>query len=114
MNVMGFTQDGVTTICLDGELDHHAAKTVLTRIMQILDVESPHSLILDLNAMTFMDSSGIAVILQSFRRIKASNGTLSVINIPTHAFRIFRAAGLTRMISMSERSVRNERRIQIR
>ena len=114
MNVMSFTHEGTATICLDGELDHHAAKALLTRIMQILDIETPHSLILDLNALSFMDSSGIAVVLQTFRRIKSTNGTLSVVNIPTHAYRIFRAAGLTRMIPMSERPARNERRTPIR
>lgn len=114
MNVMTFTHNGTTTVCLDGELDHHAAKSLLTRIMQIIDIEAPHSLVLDLYSLSFMDSSGIAVILQTFRRIKGSDGTFSVINIPTHAFRIFRAAGLTRMISMSERPVKNERRTHIR
>lgn len=114
MNVMSFTQNGTTTICLDGELDHHAAKVVLARIIQVLDIESPHSLILDLNALNFMDSSGIAVVLQTHRRIKSSNGAFSVINVPSHAFRIFRAAGLTNIISMNERPARTERRIQIR
>jgi len=114
MNVMSFTHNATTTICFDGELDHHAAKPILTRIMQILDIESPCNLILDFNSLSFMDSSGIAVVLQTLRRIQSTDGTLSVINIPTHAFRIFRAAGLTRMIPMSERPIRTERRTPIR
>ena len=112
MNVMSVTHNGETTICLEGELDHHAAKPILTRIMQILDIEAPHSLVIDLKSLSFMDSSGIAVILQTFRRTKTFGNKFSVINIPTHAFRIFHAAGLTRMIPMHERP-KTERRTPI-
>lgn len=110
MKVVGLTQDGVTNLCLEGELDHHAAKSALVRISQIIDSELPHSVVLDLCSLTFMDSSGIAVVVHTFRRIKELGGTLTVVNIPPHAFRIFRAAGISRMIPMSERTQKNERR----
>ena len=44
------------------------------------------------------------------KRFKELGGTLTVVNIPPHAFRIFRAAGISRMIPMSERTQKNERR----
>jgi len=110
MKVVGLTQDGVTNLCLEGELDHHAAKSALIRIGQIIDAELPHSVVLDLCSLTFMDSSGIAVVVHTFRRMKELGGTLTVVNIPPHAFRIFRAAGISRMIPMSERTQKNERR----
>lgn len=114
MNVVSFTQDGITNLCLEGELDHHAAKSVLARIGQIIDAELPRSVVLDLCALSFMDSSGIAVVVHTFRRVKEIDGTLTVINIPPHAFRIFRAAGLSRMIPMSERTQKQERRFPLR
>lgn len=110
VRVISITQDGVTNLCLEGELDHHAAKTALVRIGQIIDSELPRSVVLDLCSLSFMDSSGIAVVVHTFRRIKEFGGSLSVVNIPPHAFRIFRAAGLTRMIPMSERIQKSERR----
>lgn len=114
MRVISISQDGVCNLCLDGELDHHAAKAAIARIGQIIDAELPHSVVLDLCSLSFMDSSGIAVVVHTFRRIKELGGTLTVVNIPPHAFRIFRAAGLTRMIPMSERTQKHERRTPIR
>ncbi len=110
MKVTEMTQDGVTNLCFDGELDHHAAKNALMRIGQIIDAKMPHSMVLDFCSLTFMDSSGIAVVVHTFRRIKELGGTLTVVNIPPHAFRIFRAAGINRMIPMSERPQKFERR----
>ena len=99
---------------LSGELDHHGARNALREVELAVDAALPKKLVLDMGGVTFMDSSGIAVILQTFRRIKGTDGKFSVVNIPTHAFRIFRASGLTRMIPMSERPAKNERRTQIR
>ena len=110
MNVISITEDCKTTLCLDGELDHHAAKSATTRIRQILEAEPSVNVVLDLGAMSFMDSSGIAVVVSTHRFVTGYGGNLSVVNIPSHAFRIFRAAGLTRMIPMHERTSRTERR----
>ena len=51
------------TAVLDGEIDHHCARSLREEIDQaILDYE-PHQLRLDFEKVTFMDSSGIGLIL---------------------------------------------------
>ena len=110
MRATSTNENGITTIRLEGELDHHAAKHVMEQIGRILDFALPRQVTLDLSALSFMDSSGIAVLINLLRRTTALHAELNVVHVPSHAFRIFRAAGLTRMIRMQERAQLQQRR----
>ena len=54
----------------DGELDHHVAKNIRTKIDEIIDQQGVRNLIFDLNNMKFMDSSGIGVIIGRYKHKK--------------------------------------------
>ena len=59
------------TAVLDGEIDHHCARSLREEIDQaILDYE-PHQLRLDFEKVTFMDSSGIGLILGRCQQMQA-------------------------------------------
>ena len=53
---------------------------------------------LDLSGVTFMDSSGIAVLLRAQRQMGQHGGTLRAANIPAQARRVLDAAGVGRLI----------------
>ena len=82
------------TITLTGELDHHAAKGLMDSIDRCMEQNLPAKTLLDLGGLTFMDSSGIAVVLRAKRRMEALSGTLVVVNIPRQASRVLETAGL--------------------
>ena len=52
-------------IRLSGELDHHSAKGLLRRLDQEIEKALPTQLTLDLSGVTFMDSSGIALLIRA-------------------------------------------------
>lgn len=81
-----------------GELDHHGAKSVMEELDRRIDQARPRELTLDLGGLTFTDSSGIAVLLRAHRRMGQIQGSLRVVNTPDQAVRVFRAAGLERII----------------
>ena len=95
-----------------GELDHHGARSVMEeldrRIDQArprelkldrqIDAALPRSLVLDLGGLAFTDSSGIAVLLRTYRRMAQSQGSMRVVNTPAQAGKVFKAAGLERII----------------
>ena len=89
------------TIRLAGELDHHAARGAMESIEQWIDQNLPGKTILDLGGLTFMDSSGIAVVLRAKRRMEAMQGNLAVINIPRQAARVLETAGLAKYINLT-------------
>ena len=83
---------------LTGELDHHSAKKIIDGLGRIVDLYLPNELILDLSATTFMDSSGIAVLLGAYRRMTASDGSIRVIGIQPQPMKVLSAAGLSRFM----------------
>ena len=88
------------TITLSGELDHHAARELMESIDRLLEQVLPARTLLDLGELSFMDSSGIAVVLRAKRRMEALAGTLVVVNIPRQAARVLETAGLSRYIDL--------------
>ncbi len=87
------------TIFLKGELDHHGAKKAMRTIDELIELELPRITTLDLKDLSFMDSSGIAVLLRTYRRMKDFDGKLVVCNVPSQSQRVLQAAGLNRLIS---------------
>jgi stage II sporulation protein AA (anti-sigma F factor antagonist) len=86
------------TAWVAGELDHHGAKAVMEELDRQIDVTLPRELTLDLKGLTFTDSSGVAVLLRAYRRMGQNQGAMRVVNTPDQAGKVFRAAGLERLI----------------
>ena len=84
---------------LQGELDHHGAKGLLQRLDREIETALPLRLTLDFSAVTFMDSSGIAVVLRTFQACQAAGGHFCVRGARKQARRVLDAAGLDKLIS---------------
>jgi stage II sporulation protein AA (anti-sigma F factor antagonist) len=85
---------------LSGELDHHGARNTLREIELAIDASLPRMLMLDLAGVTFMDSSGIALILRAQQRMQLLDGSLLVCNVPAQAKRVLDAAGIGRLVKI--------------
>lgn len=86
------------TALVAGELDHHEAKAVMEELNRRIDLGQPRQLTLDLSGLTFTDSSGIAVLLRTHRRMGQVQGSMRVVNTPAQAEKVFKAAGLEKII----------------
>jgi len=83
---------------LIGEVDHHGAKEIMRELEQQIDRILPRELILNCSGVTFMDSSGIAVLLRTRQRMESCGGTLRVLDVPAQASKVLRAANLQKII----------------
>ena len=92
--------DSALTISLSGEIDHQVARDMMDAITAAIAERLPARLVLDLSGVTFMDSSGIAVLLKALRQMGHIGGSLRVTNIPAQARRVLDAAGVGRLISL--------------
>lgn len=70
MNISTAFAAGRLTIYLAGELDHHEARGAIRSIDELLDEYLPRDCVLDMSGLSFMDSSGIALIIRMSRRMK--------------------------------------------
>ena len=73
---------------------------LMAELEDTLATHLPHHLTLDLSGITFMDSSGIALLLRTHRRVTGFGGTMRVTHIPTQPRRVLDAAGVGRIISL--------------
>ncbi|MDR2420572.1 MAG: STAS domain-containing protein [Oscillospiraceae bacterium] len=91
---------GKLTLSLHGELDHHAAGHVSREIERAADEHLPVSCVLDLSGVSFMDSSGIAVIIKARRRADELGASLRVVGVGRQPGRVLAAAGIGRIIDI--------------
>lgn len=100
MEILTKTSGREMTLQIRGELDHHGARDAMRQIEYSLDAALPTALTLELSGVSFMDSSGIAVVLRAHRRMTALGGTLTVTGVPAQAKKVFDAAGLPRLVTI--------------
>ena len=102
MKVISQSKEWTYTVELRGELDHHSTCDVIQKMELTLDSVMPKRLILDFAGVTFMDSSGIALVVRAQRRMARIGGSAVLCNVPPQAKKVFDAAGITRMVPIIE------------
>ena len=92
------TRDGGNlTAALIGELDHHAAADLRGRMDAALLSCRPQILRLDLSRLTFMDSSGIGLIMGRYRLMVSLEGVMRLTGTSPRMERMIRLAGLDKL-----------------
>ena len=100
-------KEGVLEVKLIGEIDHHSAVNVRSDIDELIFDIRPKKVVLDLSEISFMDSSGLGLIMGRYALIKDFEGTLSL-RAPTVAvMKILTLAGMERMIKI-EKSIKED------
>lgn len=102
MNLTSYVQERQLTVTLSGEIDHHCARKIMETISDKIDVYMPLRCILDFQEVRFMDSSGIAVVLHTLRRMNTLQGKLILQNIPPQPYKVLKAAGIEKITDMKE------------
>jgi len=102
MQFTSFLNDGILTIALTGEIDHHCAKGYIERIAAKIEAYTPEECILDFTDVSFIDSSGIAVVINSMRRMAQIEGVLSMCGLAEQPMRVFRASGIDKLVHIKE------------
>lgn len=102
MQFTSYLQDGQLTIALTGEIDHHCARSYIDAISAKLEAYVPRECILDFQQVEFMDSSGIAVIINAMRSMTKLGGALMVFGLEGQPRRVFHAAGMDRLVQNKE------------
>jgi stage II sporulation protein AA (anti-sigma F factor antagonist) len=100
MTVGSLFENGTLTIYLDGELDHHTAKKAVGFIEEKIDMHLPRETVLDMKSLSFMDSSGIALVLKTYRRMKEISGKVRVENVTKQPRRVLDASGVERIVQV--------------
>lgn len=87
---------------LVGELDHHSADAVKAQMEDAILRGNVTHLILSLKELTFMDSSGIGVILGRYKLITSRGGKMVVCDVSPAVYRLFELSGLFKIVSIEQ------------
>ncbi len=82
------------TVWLSGELDHHSARTMREQVDAAVARSDSDLLRLDFSGVTFMDSSGIGLIMGRYRLMQSRGGKLLVVGASERLLRVMKLAGL--------------------
>lgn len=105
MHFTSFLENGKLTVALTGEIDHHCARQYIQAISAKIEAYSPDECILDFQEVTFMDSSGIAVVINALRAMAQMEGKLLLSGIRDQPMRVFRASGIDKLVEIREVTV---------
>ena len=102
MRFTSYLQDGQLTVALTGEIDHHCAKEYIEAISAKIEAYTPKICILDYRDVTFMDSSGIAVVINALRCMARINGKLVIASLNDQPKKVFAMSGIQKLVDIKE------------
>ena len=102
MQFTSFLQNGQLTVALTGEIDHHCAKAYIDAIASKIEAYTPRECVLDFQDVTFMDSSGIAVVINAMRSMTRIEGKLTLCGLKDQPKKVFMASGIDKIVEMKE------------
>ena len=103
MNVTVESSGSVVIAYLIGEIDHHTAAQVRESIDNAIMSKKPTHLIIDFRNVTFMDSSGIGLVMGRYRNLKKTGSELCITETSEQIYRVMKLAGIERLAKLEGR-----------
>lgn len=102
MNVGFDLTNNKLIIRIDGDIDHHTCEEIRNRVDNEIMRRNPKSIIFDMKNVSFMDSSGIGVIIGRYKLIMENGGITAMINVKPQIKRVYDICGLKKIIPIFE------------
>ncbi len=90
----------VVTAYLSGELDHHTAKQMREAIDTAIELNMPTLLVLDFSGISFMDSSGIGLVMGRYRNLRKTGAALHINGAPPNIYKVMKLAGIEKLAKL--------------
>ena len=87
-------------VSLMGELDHHSAEEVSVKIDDRIDRDNIRKVILNFSGVTFMDSSGIGVVIGRYKKMQNRDGKICVAEANRTVNKVFEISGMFKIIDV--------------
>lgn len=96
------TSDRDLFVYLGAEIDHHQVSFITKEIGFYIGSKLTKNIIFDFENVRFMDSSGIGMVMDAYKRAVMLGGTVMVCNMSKKVDRIFRMSGVYRFVRALE------------
>ena len=97
MEIYTGIKDLVLLVTLSGEIDHHSAEEIRSRIDRAYERSACKHIIFDFTRVTFMDSSGIGMMIGRYKHTEKRAGSLLIAGMSEELKRIYHISGLAKI-----------------
>ena len=99
LDVQPTQKQGATVLALRGEIDVYTAPRLRQAITDVID-SGAANVILDMEQVDFLDSTGLGVLVGALKRAKSKDGVLSIVATQDKILKIFDITGLNKVFPM--------------
>lgn len=93
-------KSGIFIVRIEGELDLSSVSVFRQVVDNVLDSRRSKYLLMNLEDLTFIDSSGLGVILGRYKKVNLLGGKILVTNVKPQITRIFELSGLHKILAV--------------
>lgn len=94
-------RDGRTVLAVQGEVDVYTAPRLRERLVELVS-QGTHNIIVDLEGVDFLDSTGLGVLVGGLKRLRSHDGDLSLVCTQPRILKVFEITGLTKVFSIHD------------
>ena len=94
-------RDGVTMVAVGGEIDVYTAPKLRDKITELVG-DGQYHLVIDMESVEFLDSTGLGVLVGGLKKVRAHEGTMEIVCNQDRLLKIFRITGLAKVFTIHE------------
>jgi len=94
-------RNGTTVLSVRGEVDVYTAPRLREKLVELVS-EGRYNLVVDLEAVDFLDSTGLGVLVGGLKRLRSHDGDLSLVCTQHRILKVFEITGLTKVFAIHD------------
>jgi anti-sigma B factor antagonist len=96
-----YTKDGIEVVDVGGEIDIYTAPRLRELLIDLVS-KNNYQLVVNMDKVEFVDSTGLGVLVGGLKRVRAHDGSLDLVCTREPILRIFRITGLTKVFGIHQ------------
>ncbi|HET9443417.1 MAG TPA: STAS domain-containing protein [Acidimicrobiales bacterium] len=93
--------NGTAVLAVKGEVDVYTAPRLREKLVELV-TQGKHRIVVDLEGVEFLDSTGLGVLVGGLKRVRSHNGDLSLVCTQHRILKVFEITGLTKVFSIHD------------
>lgn len=81
-------------VAFSGDIDEYSCRTLRVELDGQIEKSAPKEVVFDMANVSFVDSTGLGLILGRYKKLHAKGGVLRLANVPPQVDKVFRTSGV--------------------
>jgi anti-sigma B factor antagonist len=96
-----YSKDGIEVVDVEGEIDVYTAPRLRELLIDLVNKKN-YQLVVNMEKVEFLDSTGLGVLVGGLKRVRAHDGSLDLVCTQERILKIFRITGLTKVFGIHD------------